>query len=185
NACATITSSPPMPVYPGEPVTFTVSSGPANSWETSTDTYNVDLLGLGSILGGLLDIETNSITFNEGFTENTYINANVGFILTCTTVDFEIVVQDYTNTIEFENDDIVVDDNHAEVDCSTELPIVITAISTGPYNADASIHIWQSKTLGQDEWVDIATGPQFSISERPSESFYLRKIISHPGHPNS
>src|SRR5690606_12059394 len=112
---ATITSSHPMPVYPGEPVTFRVSSGPANSWQTSTDTYNVDLLRLGSILGGLLDIETNSITFNEGFTENTYINANVGFILTCTTVDFEIVVQNYTNTIEFENDDIVVDDNHAEV----------------------------------------------------------------------
>src|SRR5690606_16172127 len=103
----------------------------------------------------------------------------------CTTEDFEIVIQNYTNTIEFEDDDILVDDNHAEIDCSTELPIVITAISTGPYSADASIHVWQSKTLGQDEWVDIATDPQFSISERPSESFYLRKIISHPGHPNS
>src|SRR5690606_6710723 len=187
---ATITSSPPMPVYPGEPVTFTVNSGflAVSSWETTTASYNVGFLGLGNILGGLLTLGYNSITFNEGFDADEFIVADLVGPLGCcgcTTQEFYIEIQNYTNTIEFENDDIVVDDNHAEVDCSTELPIVITAISTGPYNADASIHIWQSKTLGQDEWVDIATGPQFSISERPSESFYLRKIISHPGHPNS
>lgn len=167
--CPSISSSVSMPLCAGEPVTFTISDpNYVNlSWQTST---SPDFTNSEVFVGSL------SITFAEGFTEDTYIKAN---IFLCSDPVFQINVhqQPNINVIQFDDDSIEVNGSIATVDCSTTLPIEIEGIQSPNLNISSSNFLWEMSE-DQIDWQPLAADdPDLTIPALPTEDLYLRRTI--------
>lgn len=168
--CGTITVSDSLPLCQNEPVTFTVETN-ALIWGWSTSSsfdFNDGLIS--SFANG-----SASITFENGFTETTYIRANLWF---CTDPILEVPVMApiSDNTIAADSDTI---------NCSTTPPLVISGSEFEQSDEDSDDddldlykYRWQLSYTGAF-WFDIpaSNSPDLSMTQLPNQSIHLRRIV--------
>lgn len=177
--CGTITASSSLPLCQNEPVTFTVeTSTPMGGWSTSTS--------FDFAFGDLPDIDTDltSITFENGFSETTYIRAHtLSMFCYDPVLEVPVMAPITDNTISTASETI---------DCSTSVPVTINGTDIGQAenegdgeegeddedDTDLYLYRWQM-SYGGTFWFDIpgANSPDLSMTQLPNQSIHLRRII--------
>lgn len=172
--CPTIVSNPTVPLCAGESVTFEVINldGSVSSWQTSTS-YDFN----GGLISGLLGLNQDNITFEEGFTQNTFIKAELLLSLSEILAGCEsekILPVEVHDPISINT----ISCDITEIDCETSTPILFTGEQDADMN-EANIFIWQLSHDGTSwENIPFSNSPNISISQLPDEDIYLRRIIN-------
>lgn len=177
--CGTITTSNSIPLCQNEPVTFTAeTNATVLYWSTSTSTdFNEGLIS------NIINNDSTSITFPEGFTETTYIRVH---LLLCSDLVLEAPVVEpiIDNTISTQTENI---------DCNTAPPIIINGSVSGPPaneeqeeedSTSTNLHEyhWQISYTGEF-WLNIpaSNSANLSMTQLPDHSIYLRRLVETAG----
>lgn len=163
--CPEIVASSTPPLCSGDLVTLTLQNhtGVLLGWSTSTSPD----FSLGSITDILNDNST--ITFEEGFSETTYVRANL-VLAGCPNPIITIEIQQ-----PVENN--IISSPLSSISCDTPLPIIISGDS-GLSPDSGNNFIWQTK-VGPTSWITIsASGTEnLTINQIANQNIYLRRIV--------